>query len=131
MYPPSISSQYILSVYPLSISSQYIGEVLCWPLQLKRQFSDFIFPKLPGKRPFSLNDAQVDTRRRGLEDYMDKGRANDSLVFTKFSLIRCLRINSLLPFHFFPLFPSPSTFQRPPPLSPLLLCCSLFSPCDI
>jgi len=42
-------------------------------LQLKRQFSDFIFPKLPGKRPFVLNDTQVDSRRRGLEDYLDKG----------------------------------------------------------
>lgn len=41
-------------------------------IQLKRQFSDFIFPKLPGKRPFTLNDTQVDTRRRGLEDYLDK-----------------------------------------------------------
>lgn len=40
--------------------------------QLKRQFSDFIFPKLPGKRPFGLNDTQIDTRRRGLEDYLDK-----------------------------------------------------------
>ena len=88
LYPPSIFSQYILSLYPLSIFSQYIGDVLCWPLQLKRQFNDFIFPKLPGKRPFSLNDAQVDTRRRGLEDYMDKGRTDDTLVFTKFSLIR-------------------------------------------
>jgi len=43
-----------------------------FPLQLKRQFSDFIFPKLPGKRPFVLNDTQVDSRRRGLEDYLDK-----------------------------------------------------------
>lgn len=41
--------------------------------QLKRQFSDFIFPKLPGKWPFQLNDSQVDTRRRSLEDYLDKG----------------------------------------------------------
>ena len=42
-------------------------------MQLKRQFSDFIFPKLPGKRPFTLNDAQVDARRRSLEDFLDKG----------------------------------------------------------
>ena len=42
-------------------------------VQLKRQFSDFIFPKLPGKRPFTLSDTQVDTRRRGIEDYMEKG----------------------------------------------------------
>lgn len=39
---------------------------------LKRQFNDFIFPKLPGKRPFALNDQQVDARRRGVEDYLDK-----------------------------------------------------------
>lgn len=39
---------------------------------LKRQFSDFIFPKLPGKWPFQLKDGQVDTRRRSLEDYLDK-----------------------------------------------------------
>jgi sorting nexin-27 len=39
---------------------------------LKRQFADFIFPKLPGKRPFTLSDAQVDGRRRGLEDYLEK-----------------------------------------------------------
>lgn len=39
---------------------------------LKRQFNDFIFPKLPGKRPFALNETQVDARRRGLEDYLDK-----------------------------------------------------------
>lgn len=39
---------------------------------LKRQFSDFIFPKLPGKWLFQLNDSQVDTRRRSLEDYLDK-----------------------------------------------------------
>ena len=42
-------------------------------MQLKRQFSDFIFPKLPGKWPFALNDVQVDGRRRGLEDFLDKG----------------------------------------------------------
>lgn len=42
-------------------------------MQLKRQFGDFIFPKMPGKWPFQLNDSQVDARRRGLEDYLDKG----------------------------------------------------------
>lgn len=42
-------------------------------IQLKRQFSDFLFPRLPGKWPFALSDAQVDARRRGLEDYMEKG----------------------------------------------------------
>ncbi|KAG1677528.1 Sorting nexin-27 [Nymphon striatum] len=39
---------------------------------LKREFPDFTFPKLPGKWPFQLNDQQLDTRRRGLEFYIEK-----------------------------------------------------------
>ena len=39
---------------------------------LKRDFPDFQFPKLPGKWPFSLSDQQLDTRRRGLEQYLEK-----------------------------------------------------------
>ena len=57
---------------------------LCFHLQLKRQFSDFIFPKLPGKRPFALSDAQVDGRRRGLEDYLEKGQSSRSTRLTGF-----------------------------------------------
>lgn len=33
---------------------------------------DFQFPKLPGKWPFSLSDQQLDTRRRGLEQYLER-----------------------------------------------------------
>lgn len=40
---------------------------------LKRQFTDFMFPRLPGKWPFSLSDQQLDNRRRGLESYIEKG----------------------------------------------------------
>jgi sorting nexin-27 len=39
---------------------------------LKKEFPDFQFPKLPGKWPFSLSDQQLDTRRRGLEQYLEK-----------------------------------------------------------
>ncbi|XP_014676974.1 PREDICTED: sorting nexin-27-like [Priapulus caudatus] len=39
---------------------------------LKREFVDFNFPKLPGKWPFSLSEQQLDTRRRGLEQYLEK-----------------------------------------------------------
>ncbi|CAJ0574357.1 unnamed protein product, partial [Mesorhabditis spiculigera] len=39
---------------------------------LKREFCDFSFPKLPGKWPFGMNDQQLDTRRRGLELYLEK-----------------------------------------------------------
>ena len=41
--------------------------------QLKREFPDFAFPKLPGKWPFQLSEQQLDTRRRGLEQYLEKG----------------------------------------------------------
>ncbi|XP_022693405.1 sorting nexin-27-like isoform X3 [Varroa jacobsoni] len=39
---------------------------------LKREFPDFAFPKLPGKWPFALSDQQLDSRRRGLEQYLEK-----------------------------------------------------------
>ncbi|TKR93963.1 hypothetical protein L596_008321 [Steinernema carpocapsae] len=39
---------------------------------LKVEFSDFIFPKLPGKWPFSLSEQKLDARRRGLELYLEK-----------------------------------------------------------
>ncbi|XP_077514311.1 sorting nexin 27 [Amblyomma americanum] len=41
-------------------------------LNLKKEFPDFAFPKLPGKWPFSLSDQQLDSRRRGLEQYLEK-----------------------------------------------------------
>uniref|UniRef100_G3PE06 Sorting nexin 27b n=1 Tax=Gasterosteus aculeatus aculeatus TaxID=481459 RepID=G3PE06_GASAC len=39
---------------------------------LKREFAIFTFPKLPGKWPFSLSEQQLDARRRGLEEYLEK-----------------------------------------------------------
>lgn len=39
---------------------------------LKREFPDFKFPNLPGKWPLRLSDRQLDTRRRGLEHYLEK-----------------------------------------------------------
>lgn len=32
----------------------------------------FTFPKLPGKWPFTLSEQQLDSRRRGLEQYLEK-----------------------------------------------------------
>lgn len=40
---------------------------------LKSEYMDYSFPKLPGKWPFTLNEQQLDTRRRGLEQYLEKG----------------------------------------------------------
>lgn len=39
---------------------------------LRKEFQDFQFPKLPGKWPFGLSDQQLDARRRGLEQYLEK-----------------------------------------------------------
>nr|XP_057940833.1 sorting nexin-27b isoform X2 [Doryrhamphus excisus] len=39
---------------------------------LKRDFVNFTFPKLPGKWPFSLSEQQLDARRRGLEEYLER-----------------------------------------------------------
>lgn len=40
--------------------------------QLKQEFPDFPFNPLPKKWPFKLSDQQLDARRRGLEQYLDK-----------------------------------------------------------
>jgi len=40
---------------------------------LHQEFPDFNFPKMPGKRLFQLSEQQLDARRRGLEQYLEKG----------------------------------------------------------
>ncbi|XP_041099003.1 sorting nexin-27-like isoform X2 [Polyodon spathula] len=39
---------------------------------IKKEFGSFTFPRLPGKWPFSLSEQQLDARRRGLEEYLEK-----------------------------------------------------------
>lgn len=39
---------------------------------LKKEFVGFNFPKLPSKWPFQLSEQQLDARRRGLEQYLEK-----------------------------------------------------------
>ena len=39
---------------------------------LKKQFSDFPFPPLPGRWPFKLSDVALDGRRRKLQDYVER-----------------------------------------------------------
>lgn len=48
--------------------------------QLKREFSDFNFPKMPGKWPFQLSEQQLDARRRGIEQYLEKGELTSSVA---------------------------------------------------
>ena len=39
---------------------------------LKREFCDFNFPKFPTKWPFTLSDQQTDSRRRKLEQWIER-----------------------------------------------------------
>ncbi|KAK6471394.1 sorting nexin-27-like isoform X1 [Huso huso] len=39
---------------------------------IKKEFGSFTFPRLPGKWPFNLSEQQLDARRRGLEEYLEK-----------------------------------------------------------
>lgn len=39
---------------------------------LKKEFVGYNFPKLPSKWPFQLSEQQLDSRRRGLEQYLEK-----------------------------------------------------------
>ncbi|PAA83317.1 hypothetical protein BOX15_Mlig031027g2, partial [Macrostomum lignano] len=39
---------------------------------LRREFPDFGFPSLPGRWPFALSEQQLDSRRRGLEKYLER-----------------------------------------------------------
>jgi len=39
---------------------------------LRREFTGFHFPRLPGKWPFVMSEHQLDGRRRGLEQYLER-----------------------------------------------------------
>ena len=41
--------------------------------QLKNTFPDFVRPSFPRKWPFSLNEQQLEVRRRGLEQFLETG----------------------------------------------------------
>ncbi|XP_032685629.1 sorting nexin-27 isoform X1 [Odontomachus brunneus] len=54
------------------LCSRRYREFAALHMALKKEFIGFNFPKLPGKWPFQLSEQQLDTRRRGLEQYLEK-----------------------------------------------------------
>lgn len=54
------------------LCSRRYSEFAALHANLKREFGGFSFPKLPGKWPFQLSEQQLDGRRRGLEQYLEK-----------------------------------------------------------
>ncbi|KAI6239845.1 hypothetical protein M3Y99_00536700 [Aphelenchoides fujianensis] len=64
-------------VYNIHMAGRHLGsrrysEFVQLNKLLKEEFPDFSFPKLPRKWPFRLSDQQVDSRRRMLENYLEK-----------------------------------------------------------
>jgi sorting nexin-27 len=74
---------------------------------LKKEFIGFNFPKLPGKWPFQLSEQQLDARRRGLEQYLEKVCAvrviaeseavQEFLTDTEDDMSGCVDIKIMLP----------------------------------
>ncbi|XP_057331108.1 sorting nexin-27 [Microplitis mediator] len=54
------------------LCSRRYREFAALHMALKKEFIGFNFPKLPGKWPFQLSEQQLDARRRGLEQYLEK-----------------------------------------------------------
>nr|CAG4650147.1 EOG090X05ZS [Sida crystallina] len=54
------------------LTSRRYSEFVDLHNNLKKEFLGFNFPKLPGKWPFALSEQQLDARRRGLEQYLEK-----------------------------------------------------------
>ncbi|XP_046814156.1 sorting nexin-27 isoform X1 [Vespa velutina] len=54
------------------LCSRRYREFAALHMALKKEFIGFNFPKLPGKWPFQLTEQQLDARRRGLEQYLEK-----------------------------------------------------------
>lgn len=76
---PKRSLLWLVQVYNVYMSGRQLcskryREFAILHQNLKREFSNFNFPKFPGKWPFSLSEQQLDARRRGLEEYLERGR---------------------------------------------------------
>lgn len=72
---PLLCSLQVYNVYMAGrqLCSKRYREFAILHQNLKREFANFTFPRLPGKWPFSLSEQQLDARRRGLEEYLEKG----------------------------------------------------------
>lgn len=73
---PRVSRRQVYNVHMSGrqLCSKRYREFAILHQNLKREFSNFNFPKFPGKWPFSLSEQQLDARRRGLEEYLERGR---------------------------------------------------------
>ena len=54
------------------LCSRRYSDFVKWEAHLKREFLGFAFPRLPSKWPFALSEHQLDSRRRGLESFLEK-----------------------------------------------------------
>ena len=73
LHPPPPFQVYSVYMAGRQLCSKRYREFSILHQNLKREFSNYMFPKLPGKWPFTLSEQQLDARRRGLEEYLEKG----------------------------------------------------------
>lgn len=73
LLPPPPPQVYNVYMAGRQLCSKRYREFAILHQNLKREFANFTFPRLPGKWPFSLSEQQLDARRRGLEEYLEKG----------------------------------------------------------
>ena len=64
-------------VFKISLSGKYLcskryKEFDMFHTLLKREFSDFTFPSFPKKWPFKFTESQLEARKKGLENYLQK-----------------------------------------------------------
>ena len=45
--------------------------------ELMKIFTDFEYPRFPGKWPFQLSEVQMEKRRAALENYLQKSKRDD------------------------------------------------------
>ena len=74
-YVEKYSEKYV--VFCIHMAGRYLcsrrySEFTSLEEKLKREFLGFTFPRLPGKWPFALTEHQLDSRRRGLESFLER-----------------------------------------------------------
>ncbi|KRX68006.1 Sorting nexin-27 [Trichinella patagoniensis] len=63
---------------------------------LRNEFVEFCFPRLPIKWPFPLREHQLDTRRRGLEQYLERGGICSVRVIAESDIMQAFLMESNL-----------------------------------
>lgn len=65
-----ISQVYVVTVAGKEVAKRRYSEFLTLYNELEKIFTDFEFPKFPGKWPFQMSDQQLEKRRNALNNFI-------------------------------------------------------------